>query len=308
MTTWANHHISSLHDVCSGVRPFPGKLRLVDILGRMGSRIGDGHASLSLWPGTQFQVDLHDRIQRQMWVGCYEPHVRKCLEALLREGDVFLDIGAHIGYHTAIAARLVGPQGNIFAFEADPVVYQTLARNVAPLPWVRAFHYAVWKESGTLDFERSPSEGESGWGTLTSVRDFGKGAHVKVQAVSLDGWTHETQLKSLRLIKIDAEGSELAVLRGGRRVLGSFRPILLLEINDVTLRQGRASAELLLSDLRGCEYRVYELQNRTLRPRNSFKESEFADCLCVPEESAVQLLEMLEAHGIHTAPRSTAGL
>ena len=61
-----------------------------------------------------------------MWGGCYEPHVRHSLEVLLSPGDMFIDVGGHIGYHSVLGASLVGSRGRVIAFEADPRNFERL--------------------------------------------------------------------------------------------------------------------------------------------------------------------------------------
>jgi len=290
--------IGSFHYVSSAAPPFPGKLRLVDALGKICGRIGDGRASFSAWPGESFDVDLHDRCQRQMWAGCYEPHVRKCLESLLRKGDVFLDIGAHIGYVAALGARLVGAQGMVFAFEADPLLYETMARNVAPMPWIQALHYAVWKESRELVFERSSFEGESGWGTLTSVRDLGRGEHIEVDALSIDDWAPRFAVDRIRMIKIDAEGSEVDILRGARQTITRFRPVLVVEMNDIVLRQAGASAAELAAALVRENYTLFGLTWMRLEPFHNGHPPLVSEALCIPSERAEAEVEGLRRAGL----------
>src|SRR5574341_581136 len=87
---------------------FPGKVRLVHALGKVEVKRNGPTAYCSAPGGIILQVSLLDRIQREMWGGCYEPHVTACVAALLRAGDIFLDIGAHVGYHAALAAAIVG--------------------------------------------------------------------------------------------------------------------------------------------------------------------------------------------------------
>src|SRR5579859_4163670 len=71
---------------------FPGKLRLIDMAAAALRSIGKNTQKVCLWDGAEFYVDLRDRIQRQMWCGCYEPHVMRALRGILRAGDVFLDL------------------------------------------------------------------------------------------------------------------------------------------------------------------------------------------------------------------------
>lgn len=288
---------SALAAAFSALPPFPGKLRLVDSLGKLTGRLGNGHASFSPWPGARFEVDLRDRIQRQMWGGCYEPHVHRCLEALLRSGDVFLDIGAHIGYHAAYAACRVGAGGQVHAFEPNPALHALLTQNLAQFSWAQAHLCAVWETSGTLGFEGSSFAGESGWGTLTAVRDLGKGEHTTVQAVRLDDWTRKQDLSAIHAIKIDAEGAELAILRGARELLARCRPILLVEINDVLLRYADGSAAEVKKCLAESDYDLFSLSWPRVSQWSLAVNGEFSDALCVPRERAQATLAAMHHVG-----------
>ena len=289
--------LSSLSSLLFEVPSFPGKLRLVDTLGRFTSRLGSGRATFSPLPGAHLAVDLHDRIERQMWGGCFETHVRKCFEALLREEDVFLDIGAHIGYHTVIGACLVGAAGMVVAFEPDPILHERLVRNTEQLPWVRAFPCAVWESSGPLSFERSSERGESGWGALTVVRDLGKGQHISVKGVSLDDWCQEFPLDRARAIKIDAEGSETGILKGARNFIRRFRPAIVLEMNEIVLRQAGSSSAALAEQLLGLDYKLYGLSWPRLARLDEGKNPVTSEVLGIPEEQVEAALGGLGGAG-----------
>ena len=60
----------------------------------------------------------------------YEPHVTKALRNLLKPGDVFVDVGANIGYFTLLASTLVGPSGNVISFEPNPNNCELLRRSL----------------------------------------------------------------------------------------------------------------------------------------------------------------------------------
>jgi FkbM family methyltransferase len=288
---------SPLDGRMASLPPFRGKLRVIGAAARLVCWFGKNERQVSLWSGPRFSVDLRDRIQRQMWCASYEPHVTRCLKAILRPGDTFVDVGAHIGYHSFYAAGVVGAAGRVFSFEPDPSVYARLKRNLEPFPYAHAFHCAVWMRDAELLFERSSCAQESGWGTLSAVRTLGTGEQIPIRAVSLDRWSREIEPGAVRAIKMDAEGSELAVLKGAARLIRESRPILLLEVNDVVLRQGGASGNLILSELRNLAYRVYEIRNSALHRLEIFEDSSFIDCLCLPAEEAEPLLGVLTGHG-----------
>ncbi len=294
----AAHGLGSLR---LGRRPVPGQGRLVDGLGRLACWMGGDRAVISPWPGVRFEADLTDRIQRQMWAGVYEPHVRECFAAILEPGAVYFDVGAHIGFHALFAAHRVGKDGRVFAFEADPRIYERLARNLSQFPGARATNAAVWDRTGSLTFERSSTRNESGWGTVSAVRDFGTGEHVEVPSVALDDWCRDQRLDRWDAMKLDAEGSELAVLRGAQSSLDQFRPALILEINTVVLEQGGVSPSGVADFLLQHGYRLFRLGYRRLESWDPAKPADFSEALCVPGERAAEILRRLAMEGFEQA-------
>jgi FkbM family methyltransferase len=280
-----------------GRHSIPGQGRLVDALGRVAHWLTGSNGVASPWPGVRFETDLSDRIQRQMWAGTYEPHVRECFNVLLDDGSVYLDVGGHIGYHSVFAAHKVGKTGKVFAFEADPGVYGRLSKNLAQFPWAHAIHAAVWDTTRELVFERSHVERESGWGTVCMVRDLGGGEHVNVHAVCLDEWIHSTPLTRWDAMKLDAEGSELAVLRGARSSLEEFTPILILEINEPLLRQAGTSSSEVAEFLVARGYRLFRLSYRELTNWDESQNDGYSDVIGLPDHRVKEAFERMGENG-----------
>jgi len=284
----------------SGIPVFRGRGRMTDTLARIASIAGDGWGICSPANGASLRVNLADRIERQMWGGCYEPHVRRALSALLAPGDVFVDIGAHIGYHAVRGASSVGPRGRVFAFEADPRNFARLAEHLRPFPWATPIAQAVSSLTGSLIFERSSQPGESGWGTLTTVRDLARGEHVSVDTVTLDDWFAANPIDRVSTMKIDAEGSEVNILRGASHFLKQARPVIVIEANDVVLHQAGTSALELAQLLRAAGYELHELDGENLRflPPDVSPRSD--ELIAAPGERAQATLELLRQAGFHT--------
>jgi len=280
-----------------GRRAVPGQGRLVDALGKLAGWIGGDCAVATPWPGVRLETDLTDRIQRQMWAGMYEPHVTACFDALMEPGDVYFDVGGHIGYHAVAAAHRVGSAGRVFAFEADPVVFERLAGNLEQFSWAQATCSAVWDHTGTLTFARSPVAEESGWGTLSDVHDFGSREHVRVRAVSLDDWCRLANVTRWNAMKLDAEGSEFSVLQGAKEALEKFRPFIVIEMNGILLQQAGHSSTQVADFLAERNYRLFTLSYRRLELRAAPLHGEFSDTLCIPEEHAERALERLRRAG-----------
>jgi hypothetical protein len=79
-----------------------------------------------------------------MWSGCYERYAQQSLRALLAPGDVFIDIGAHVGYHAVLGACVVGSRGWVFAFLTDPKNFVRLEDHLHGFPWGTAVNKAIW--------------------------------------------------------------------------------------------------------------------------------------------------------------------
>jgi len=241
--------------VLNSTGQFRGKARLADLLGRLTYSWNRGRGTFSLATGETVSIDLGDRIQRLMWGATYEPHVIRCLAALLRPGDTFVDVGAHIGFFSLIASSLVGSSGKVYAFEADSTLFQTLHSNASECPWLVVSLRAVWNVSGSVAFSNPQQAGESGWGKVASVRNEG---HIEsVEAVSLDEWHESVGSPAIRLIKVDAEGSEPFILEGARRIISNIRPFLIIELNDQLLREVGRPIEIVADMLRDQGYRIF---------------------------------------------------
>ena len=269
---------------------FPGKIRLADFLGQRISRWNGGKGTFTLPTGETLAIDLSDRIQRLMWGSTYEPHVHQCLRRLLRPGDTFVDVGAHIGFFTLIASALVGSSGKVYAFEADPDLFATLRDNASPYPWVIASPKAVWSNSGPVLFSKSLQSPETGWGKLVAVRK--EGQVLQINATSLDVWYESVGSPSIRAMKLDAEGSEPFILEGGKQLIARSRPFLIMEFNDQLLREVKRPREMVVNGLRGQGYEIFAIE--TGKSRASLDLIGSAEVLCVPRSRMSESKSILD--------------
>jgi FkbM family methyltransferase len=165
--------------------------------------------------------------------GVPEPGVPAMIEKFLKPGDCFYDVGAHVGFYSLLAARLVGEAGRVIALEPDAdnvaVLNEVVARN--NLKHVRVARTAVWDSDGEVTFERgldAPSR-MGGRVAETSSAQNSPSEMVSVPAVALDTLAAADRPPSV--IKIDVEGGEKQVLQGARRVLEVNKPVLVVEIH-----------------------------------------------------------------------------
>jgi FkbM family methyltransferase len=148
----------------------------------------------------------------------------------LREGGVFVDVGANIGYVAAVGMNRVGRLGSVIAFE--PVArHCALLRALGELNpdyKLRVEQLALGERPG--EAEIAISADNIGWNTMVPgfMTEAGH-ASERVAVVRFDDYAHEHGLGRIDLVKIDVEGYELPVLKGMRRTLVALRPPIHLE-------------------------------------------------------------------------------
>src|SRR5207302_7866683 len=105
-------------------------------------------------------LHLNARTGRTYFEGAGEPEVQNALQQCLRPGMIFYDIGANIGFFSLLAARIVGKDGRVVAFEADPEIAARLREHVTRnnFPAISVEEKAVWLEAGTVCFARTDPE------------------------------------------------------------------------------------------------------------------------------------------------------
>jgi FkbM family methyltransferase len=193
------------------------------------------------------------------------PALAPVFAAVLGPGDCCYDVGANIGVYTLWAAGLVGPSGQVHAFEPVPdtmTVLESMVRRNA-LPQVRLEPCAIGATVGETGMRvyRDAS------GLAHPVADPGTADHV-ARLATLDAYAERHRPPDL--VKIDVEGFEIDVLRGATNLLAARSPALLLEMLPGHLtRQGGSQAELV-ARLAETGYLIFNLTPQGLATRGEF--------------------------------------
>ena len=153
-------------------------------------------------------------------------------------GDVVLDVGAHVGAFTTYAAERLGKDGRVFAFEPEPRNFACLSLRTTSLAMVKARPLAIGEGAGAtaLHFHTQCTAGHS------RCFSHANAARLLVPMATID--TLCTSLDRLDLVKIDAEGSEVSIIRGGRATLERLRPHLVIEVDGTGEALGHVLAAL----------------------------------------------------------------
>lgn len=203
----------------------------------------------------------------------YESETSQFLGGVLGAGDTFIDVGAHVGYFSMLAAALVGPTGRVISFEPDTANYAHLlehvernaAAQVLPVPM------AVGAQPRVAEFfVNDDNDGGHGLWEVGShpfnARTRAAPRTRKVFLTTLDDFVGNAGSRSggvqrVKAIKIDAEGSEVAVLSGARRVLEQHAvPFVVAEINRFALTAMGTSEAALRGMMTAMGYETYLFQ------------------------------------------------
>jgi len=184
--------------------------------------------------GVVFEYDLgHYRGTAPMYFSSYALLVIEAMKRYLKPGDTFFDVGANIGYLSAIAAGIVGKRGQVHSFEPVPAYFDRLERLVSLNPGhtIIANACAAGETAGrcTIYVTREP-----GQNTLVSAyqSDLEITSTLAVPVVRLDSYIEEHGIARIAMIKIDAEGFEFPTLKGLQTYFerSKDRPTIICEI------------------------------------------------------------------------------
>lgn len=217
--------------------------------------------------GVKMVAQPPDSIQTMiLFTGRWEPKVSRYLHETLKPGDVVVDVGANVGHHTLLAARLVGPTGRVYAFEASPSIFQRLSRNVDMnhATNVVATNQAVASEAGQLEIWLAPS---SNLGHSTTVSELaakeGMALEAKIPADALDKLLPGMDLFNARVIKIDVEGAERDVLAPLSSQMSRFADSTewLVELSPKFSRDGQSDIDWIFRLFIDNGYNAYAIPN-----------------------------------------------
>jgi FkbM family methyltransferase len=199
--------------------------------------------------GMTFDLDLGEMIDVGLFLQQYERDIVSLVERLTQPGWTVFDIGANIGAHTIRFSTLVGPRGRVFAFEPMDYAFNKLTRNLSlnETQNTRAFKLALSDENAVARRVNY----RSSWSTTgerlaeTSSVDFRR----------LDDWCVEHDITRVDLIKLDVDGHEWQVLKGGLSSIALHRPIVLIEAGAWHFTSLETNPLELLAT---CGYRFWE--------------------------------------------------
>jgi FkbM family methyltransferase len=224
--------------------------------------------TVRLFTGQELTIAVHGRVGPLKY-GFLDAELTDALLTLIRPGSVVTDVGAHHGYYSVLAAELVGPRGAVHAFEPTPQSFQVLQRNSRRIPNIRANNVAVYSREADLEFLDFGSK-YSDMNTLagrmrSSAPHAVHGRSMVVRGITLDNYFGSVGARP-DFIKIDAESSEMHVLKGMTRILTEDSPLMLIEVGDFDIEAARSID--LIKYVGTFGYSAFDWTDRGLRPHS----------------------------------------
>ncbi len=191
------------------------------------------------------------------YLGFYEMGLLNFFKSALSEGSIFVDVGANIGLMSFFASKLVGENGAVIAVEPTRKYFEDLDNGITRNGFknVQTFKIGLGSAPGSLPIyhnEVCPS--------MIKTADSDPSEIVEVK--TLDKLLEEQSVKAVDLIKIDVEGFELEVVKGGKGLFsGTSAPVACIEYvrDQQMITENGKTALHLLRELN--DYRFFQLEN-----------------------------------------------
>lgn len=232
-----------------------------------------------------------DSVQRDLyWYGEYDRWDFYHLTRFASRGSTVLDVGSNYGYYAIKLAVTLERNVRVHAFEPFPATFKRLLRHIAMnrLEGVVVPHeVALSDRMGRQQIHTwSGVDRNSGATTLAHGIDsrgvvLNDGGSVSV--TTLDAFMQSQRIEQLSVIKIDVEGLEESVLRGGEQTIEKHQPIVMLELHTRMLGRAGSTPERVVGWLQKRGYTMYQARQSKLMPLTALpRDGEFVNAFALP--------------------------
>jgi len=240
----------------------------------------------TFWGG-KMEVVLPEEVSLTIWrYGYFDEDVCFYLLNFLKKDMVFIDVGAHFGFFTALGSYLVGEKGIVLSVEATPKTSSILKNNNIGRDNVKVFNIAAYNEDCELEFN-DYGVLNSAYNSIFQPRKENKNISkntIILSARKIDNIIKEEKIQKVDIVKIDAESSEFQVLGGMEKIIVHFRPKIILEIGDFGVQEAYNS-EKIISFLIDKHYEAYEFVGGKLVKFKKSEPNKYKNLIFIPDEN-----------------------
>ena len=189
----------------------------------------------------------------------YEPNQTKIVKKYVHEGDVVIDVGAHVGYYTLLMAQLVGKNGKVYSFEPDPVNFELLKKSVE----INGFENVVLIQKAVSDTTEKIKlflgDNDSAINRIYDAKLGDAKKSIDVESVTIDEYFKEND-KLFNFIKIDSEGSEAKIINGMEKFLTKNRKLIMMtEFFPFLIKKSGDEPKQYLKSLENSGFELYNI-------------------------------------------------
>lgn len=219
--------------------------------------------------GEPFSVIFPEGVSMYLYrYGFFEEKLTRFMLYYLKPGMTFVDIGSHFGYYSMLAASLVQEQGKVYAFEPTPSTFKMLKKNLGKKINVLLQNSAAFSSNTDIEMQDFGAPFSAYNSMFSGKMNLAEKNRVKQEkffanAVKFDDFVAIENFKP-DLIKIDAEGAELAILQGMDRVLKENKPTVTLEVGDIEGAESLPRSKEVVEYLLAKGYQAWEFHGGKL--------------------------------------------
>ena len=237
-------------------------------------------------------------LDQELMRGGFEDAEKEFVRKFLRPGMTVVDVGAHHGLYTLLAAKYVGRRGKVIAFEPSCRERRRLLRHVRVNRCgnVRVEECALGDQAGEADL--FTVQGAQDW--CNSLRPPAMNERTETTSVAverLDDALWRLRVDAVDFVKLDAEGAELSVLQGAGELLrGASRPVVLAEVQDIRTKAWGYRARQIVEFLTDRGYCWFAVRSDgSLRGADVDLEWYDANLVALPAERAEEIRKRVES-------------
>lgn len=227
--------------------------------------------------GIDYEIDLSEGIELSLFLfGRFQSHITKNSFINIKPNDIIFDIGANVGLMSLPFAKLV-PNGMVYSFEPTNYALERLKKNISlnnslsknirvinsfvsmstsENPTITAF--SSWKVNG----EKDPNNHPVHLGTPKEA--------INVPSTTLDDFVLNNNINQLNFIKIDTDGHEYEVFKGGYETIKKFRPAIIFEIGLYVMQEKNISFSYYLDYFGSLNYKLLDTKTEKLITKDNY--------------------------------------
>jgi FkbM family methyltransferase len=190
----------------------------------------------------------------------WEEHFQNALKHLVKPNDRVLIFGAHIGYHAVLIGKLIGDNGKMWIFEANPYTVKFLKANLIFNDINNGIVYpkAVYRENTKLEFKQIVN-GNTGMSRIGEFFDDSlQYRKIQVEAVNVDSLP---QISDVNVIQMDIEGGEPDAIYGAKDLIDNSKNLIVFQEWDTSMTKG---IDDYLHFWRSRGYRAAQINDKSL--------------------------------------------